>query len=156
MPPWWPKVTDETLPYGESYRQLSRLNPGNLTEINSEEEQTALADYYSHTFPLAASVSHLFSNFISSLVPVPRRQKGWWLGGSYDSSSMTWTWDSQPQVEMDFTNWHPLNSHNNLTEDCLVLLDSSSLAWLTLPCSGREDGSLVLQPFCEKTLEQQG
>ena len=108
-------------------------------------------DYYSHTFPLAASVGHLFSSFISSLVPVPRRQKGWWLGGSYEEDS--WRWDSQPETEMAFTAWHPLNAHNNQTEHCLAALDSITLAWLTLPCSGREDGSLVVQPFCEKTPE---
>ena len=89
-------------------------------------------EYYSHTFPLAASVGHLFSSLISSLVPVPRRQKGWWLGGSYEDSSQVWSWDSQPGVEMAFTHWHPLNTHNNLTEDCLVLLDSRQGSPLSL------------------------
>ena len=73
-----------------------------------------------------------------------------------EDSSESWTWDSQPETEMNFTNWHPLNTHNNRTENCLVLMDSRTLTWLTLPCSGREDGSLVLQPFCEKTLESSG
>ena len=107
--------------------------------------------------PLKCLPSKLFSSFLSRLVPISRRQRGWWLAGGYDNSSLAWRWDSDTEVEaeMRFTHWHPLNSHNNLTEHCLALVDDKALHWLSLPCQGREDASMVLQPLCEKRLDRE-
>ena len=50
---------------------------------------------------------------------------------------------------MNFSNWHPDNLHRPEAEHCLALVDEKELAWVSLPCSGREDASLKLQPLCE-------
>ena len=92
-------------------------------------------------------VSKLCSSLLSQLIQARRRQRGWWLAGHYNSS---WVWDSG--LQMTFTSWHPLNSHNSLTEHCLALVDDKTLHWLSLPCQGREDGTIVLEPLCEKEI----
>ena len=50
---------------------------------------------------------------------------------------------------MIYTNWHPRNVHRTLTEGCLAMVDDESLSWLSMPCEGRPDGSMKLQPLCE-------
>ena len=50
---------------------------------------------------------------------------------------------------VNYTNWHPDNLHHPEAEHCLALVDEEDLAWISLPCSGREDASLKLQPLCE-------
>ena len=50
---------------------------------------------------------------------------------------------------MNYSNWHPDNLHRPEAEHCLALVDEEGLAWVSLPCSGREDASLKLQPLCE-------
>ena len=49
----------------------------------------------------------------------------------------------------NYSNWHPDNTHKPETERCLALVDEDGLAWISLPCSGRQDASLKLQPLCE-------
>ena len=102
----------------------------------------------SSSSPFSSVQAGHLASFLSRLTQVRRRQRGWWVAGHYDNSSLSWSWDSGER--MTFTSWHPLNSHNSLTEHCLALVDDKTLHWLSLPCDGRQDGSIVLEPLCEK------
>ena len=54
-----------------------------------------------------------------------------------------------PVYRANYSNWHPANTHKPETERCLALVDEDGLAWISLPCSGRQAASLKLQPLCE-------
>ena len=152
---------------------------GHLVEVNDEAEQRALAEHYRTEAGtrggqlaqhLGDSGGSFVASFITRLAAATRSHTAWWTGGRYTGAGDTWAWSQHRSDsiinsavvtilhtflhcrEMNFTNWHPNNLHNPDTESCLALENSDSLSWLSLPCPGREDGSLKLQPLCEKRL----
>ena len=105
----------------------------------------------------------LASFLLSGLVT--GQQTGWWTSGRY-SGEGGWSWGAGQGAGQGAGRdwgwaggWHPRNSHSPDTEGCAALLEQavsgrSDLAWLSLPCAGRNDSSIRLLPLCEKYQDQ--
>ena len=142
---------------------------GSLAEVNSEAEHTALSQYYASVNSPVLPIQGAVSSFLTKLSNMRRQHSAWWTAGQYHMDTGHWSWAdnryiwtqlslvSHPQIIFrtmtDFTNWHPHNRHDQEKEKCLALIDNDSLHWISLPCDGRKDGSLKVQPLCERKTE---
>ena len=127
---------------------------GHLVEINTPNENDDIRTYYMNNL-ITPPIKSFFHSFISSFVNIHSRTTGWWTGAFYNSSSDVWVW-RQGEREMKFVNWHENNKHEVDTENCAAVYDDTensvyqSFGWLSLPCQGRDDTSILLLPLCEK------
>ena len=135
---------------------ICQAKGGHLVEINTLKENDDLTNYYMNNL-ITPPIKSIFHSFISSFVKIRPRPTGWWTGASYNSLSGDWSWCMWDVCkDMEFVNWHEKNKHEVDTENCAAVHDETensfyqSFGWLSLPCQGREDVSILLFPLCEK------